>query len=439
MKTALCPKKRLSLPERFFIKRFVLLASVLLFLGANAPERDLYRSDLLTFHGDKQFSAESLPSDSFLVTLDCKETVPTKTPPKYSIILRGIDPVERALFQDATGEKWKRFDLFRASMVAEGIRDLELIRTYEARLNDVVSKVMRTSGNTSPQILTRALFEAMHKEILTKPYSLDCTELSKVMQTGHFNCVSATILFNCLAEKAGLDVCALEMPGHALSRVKIGNGIVMDLETTCPNWFDLQNDKERQMATLQRMAPIPATAEPKPQTAQNAVPAIPEPMMELPSDRREISPVQLVATVYYNIGVDLHNKKRHPEAAAANVKALYLDKNNEQAWTNLLVSINNWALEEVDDKKGEGRLYNFATILLDQGVTLDPTYDNFRSNYVYVFYHWIRGLASKGRFGDARQVFALANDNKRIPGNQVLQNWMAEVDREEARINVSTR
>jgi len=434
METALCLKNRLSMPVRFFV-----FAAVLLFLGSNAPERDLYRSDVLTFHGDQQFSAESLPSGSFLVTLDCKETVPTQTPPKYSIILRGIDPVERALFQDARSGKWERFDLFRAAMVAEGIRDLELIRTYEARLNHAVEKVLRTSGNASPQILTRALFEAMHKEILTKPYSLDCTELSKVMQTGHFNCVSATILFNCLAEKAGLDVCAVEMPGHALSRVKFGNGVVMDLETTCAAWFDLQSDKDRQLATLQRMAPIPVTAEPEALTAQNAVPATPEPMVELPSDRREINPVQLIATVYYNIGVDFHNKKRHPEAAAANVKALYLDKHNEQAWTNLLVSINNWALEEVDEKRGERRLYNFATILLDQGVKLDPTYTNFRSNYVYVFYHWIHGLASKGRFDDARQVFALANDKDRIPGNKELQTWMTKVNQEESRIKASTR
>jgi hypothetical protein len=432
METALCSKNRLSSTLRFLV-----IATVLLFLGSNGPERDLYRSDVLTFHGDKQFSADTLPSDSFLVTLDCKEKNPTQTPPKYTIILRGTDPVERALFQDAQDGKWDRFDLFRAAMVAEGIRDIELIRTYEAQLNALVEKVSRANGNTSPQALTRALFEAMHKEILTKPYSLDCTELSKVLKTGHFNCVSATILFNCLADKAGLDVCAIEMPGHALSRVKFGNGMVMDLETTCPTWFDLQSDKERQMATLQRIAPTPAIAEPP--TAQNAVPATPEPMAELPSDRREINPVQLIATVYYNTGVDLHNKKSHPEAAAANVKALYLDKYNEQAWTNLLVSINNWALDAVSEKRGEKRLYNFATVLLDQGVALDPTYANFRANYTYVFYHWIHGLATKGQFDDARQVFAHASVKDRIPGNKDLLTLMDAVNQEEARIKASTR
>jgi pentatricopeptide repeat protein len=288
--------------------------------------------------------------------------------------------------------------------------------------------------NPSQQVLTRTLYEAMHKEILTKPYSLDCTELSKVMKTGHFNCVSATVLFNCLAEKAGLNVCAIETKGHALSRVKFTEGVAMDLETTCPTWFDLQNDKERQMATLERVAvPVPAKSDPA--TAQNAVSATPEPAVELPSEYREISPVQLVATIYYNIGVDLHAKTCNPEAAAANIKALYLDKNNEQAWTNLLVSMNNWALDVASEKMGQR--YDVATILLDIGVALDPTYANFRSNYVYVFHHWIKGLAELGRFDDARKVFTLANVEERVPQNKHLQDLIDSVNQSEAKIKQS--
>jgi tetratricopeptide (TPR) repeat protein len=388
----------------------------------------------MTFNGNKKVTADSLSSDSFLVTLECKTVDPIQTPPpKYSFTLRGLDPVEKALFQDAQGGQWKNFDLFRAAMVAEGIRDLQFIRSCEARLNAVVEMVRAAVGkNPSPQTLTQALFEAMHKEILTQSYSLDCTELSKVMKTGHFNCVSATVLFNCLAEKAELNVCALEMPGHALSRVKFADGHVMDLETTCPTWFELQSEKERQMATLLRIAaPVPGV--PNPVTAQNAVPATPEPEMELPTDRREISPVQLVATVYYNIGVDLHAKKCHPEAAAANIKALYLDKGNEQAWTNLLVAINNWALDVASEKKG--KLYDLAVTLYDQGVALDPTYANFRSNYVYVFYHWIHGLASLGRFDDARKVFAHAEE--RVPGNKGLLDLIESVNQDELRIKKS--
>jgi len=429
METALRTNNRLSVSMRLVLFA-ALLSLVLLPLGRlHGAERDPKQSNVLTFQSDRPI-VDSLSSDSFLVTLECKTPDPKQTqPPKYTIILRGIDPVERALFQDAQGGKWERFDLFRAAMIVEGVRDIELIRTYESRLDALVAQVTaasRVSGNTSPQALTRALFEAMHKEILTGSYNIDCTELSKVMKTGYFNCVSATVLFNCLAEKAGLDVCALEMPGHALSRVKFSNGTSIDPETTFPKWFDLQSDKERQMAVLQRIAPAPA--QPNGVTAQNAALAAPEPLTELPSNIREISPVQLAATIYYNIGVDLHAQQRYEEAVAANVKALYLDRENEQAWTNLLAYINNWALDVASENKG--RKYDIATFLLDQGVALDPTYSNFRDNYTYVFYHWIRGLALLGRFEDAQKVFDIANAQSRVPNNESLMTLIKSVNQE---------
>ena len=437
MVKTLCHKNRLSLSVLPISMMRLVVIAVLLFLGTvpagrlNGTEQDVFRSDVLTFHGDQRVAADSLTSDSFLVTLSCKTTDPTQTQPWYSIILRGIDPVEKALLQDAQHGKWVRFDLFRAAMIAEGIRDPELIRTYEARLDVLVAKVLaaiRTGGNTDPRHLTRSLFEAMHQEILTGQYNLHCTELSKVMSTGSFNCVSATVLFNCLAEKAGLDICALEMPGHALSRVRFADGVTMNIETTAPTWFSMQTDKERQMAMRQRIAPV--LAQPNPVQAQNAVasPEVPT-ESELQKDHREISPVQLVATIYYNIGVDLHAKKRFPEAAAANIKALYLDRDNGQAWTNLLASLNNWALELANENN---RKYKAAALILDQGVSLDPTYVEFRSNQTYVFYYWISGLAKLGRFDDARKIYASAKERRL--DSESFQNLMNTISVQEARI-----
>ena len=408
--------------------RLLIIAALLLTLGSNGTERDAHRSDVLTFQGDKIVAADSLPSDSFLVRLDRKTTDPNAAPSKYSIILRGIDPVERALFQDAQTGKWERFDLFRASMIAEGIRDIELIRAYEARLDALVARVTAANRNVTQQALTRALFEAMHKEILTQPYNLDCTELSKVMRTGQFNCVSATVLFNCLAEKAGLDATALEMPGHALSQVRFADGAAMRIETTCPTWFELQSEKERQMATLLRIAPAPAVASPP--TAQNALAAVPEPAADLTSNYREISPVQLVATIYYNSGVDLLAKGHYPEAAAANIKALYLDRDNAQAWKNLLTTLNNWAIDAAARGKKD-RLYDLAVFLLDQGVALDPTFAEFRANYTFVFHDWIRELALLGRFDNARKIYALANVKERAPNDAILLTLINGVNQAE--------
>jgi tetratricopeptide (TPR) repeat protein len=418
--------------------RFVALAAVMVcvllpFGRLNGAETE---SDILTFLGDQRVAIETLPQDSILVTLDRKTAVPSLTPPpKYFVIVRKTDPVEKALLQDAQSGAWKYFDLFRAAMITEGVRDVELIRTYEARLNAVVAKVVaaqQTSRDASQKALARALFEAMHKEILTKSYDIDCTEVGKVMRTGHYNCVSATILFNCLAEKAGLNVCGLEMPGHALSRIKFADGTVMNIETTCATWFDLKSNKDRMIATRERIAPAHAIPEqPMTRNANGASEAVTE--EELPDNLREITPVQLVATIYYNNGVDLHAKKRYAEAIAANIKALYLDKNNEQAWTNLLAYINNWAIDIASEDKGKD--YRSAAALLDEGVALDPTFPKFKENYTYVFFYWIQGLALKGNFEDARKVYALANTEGRVPNDANLTKLIKEINRIETERN----
>ena len=417
---------------RFFVLAALLSLGLLSAGQLNATEPDIFRSDILTFHGNQRFDIDTLPLGSFPVDLTSKTIDPAQIPSIYTIILRNLDRIEMALLQDVLNGKWNNFDLLRAAFITEGMRDPRLINTYDAQLDALVARViavMRTSGNTCQQALARALFEAMHKEILTSGYSLDSTELSKVMSTGSFNCVSATVLFNVLAEKAGLDVSALEMPGHAKSRVRFADGLLMDIETTAPTWFAMQTDRERHEATLLRIAPAPAQTEPA--TAQNAVApsqAIAE--AELIANQREINAVQLIATIYYNIGVDLHAKKRYPEAAAANIKALYLDKDNKQAWTNLIASLNNWALDLADESKG-GR-YQEAAAILDQGVALDPTYADFRTNQTFVFFYWIHGLARNGHFDDARRVYA--NAQTRLPGNRDLQKLMNDVALAEERV-----
>jgi len=433
MEIALCLHNRVPVTARFLMIATLFLLALLPNGQLVGTERDIFRSDILTFHGNQRVAVDTLSIDSFPVVLTCKTTDPAQIPPIYTIILRGIDRIEKAVLLDAQHGKWNNFDLFRAAMIVEGIRDPQLINAYEARLDALVARVLATArgeGNATPQAITRALFEAMHKEILTKSYSLDCTELSKVMQTGQFNCVSATVLFNVLAEKAGLDVYALEMPGHALSRVRFPDGSNMDIETTAPTWFAMQTDHERRQATLERIAPAPAVTNPA--TAQNA--AAPPPVIaetELTADLREISAVQLVATIYYNIGVGLHAKKHYPEAVAANIKVLYLDKENGQAWTNLIASLNNWALNLADERNG--RRYDEAITILDRGVVLDPTYVGFRTNQTFVLYHWIHGLAMKGLFDDARQTYA--GVKTRQLDNESFQKLMSDVDLAERNIN----
>ncbi len=440
MNTTSTPSYRATLRSLFCSFRFIIVAfaislyALMLCASVEASEdarstqsTNILRHDILKLVGPvtEWTPQESLPEAGFLIRLNRRAGLLGGTP--YGMVVRGMDSVENALLHDAQDGKWDRFSLFQAALVVEGIRDAHVMRRYENRLDAVLAGVGAASSKAvTPEVLTRHMFEALHREVLTKPYDIDCTELGKVFETGHFNCVSATVLFNVLAEKAGLDVCALEMPGHALSRVKLAgasSGSVLNVETTCPEWFSLQSEAARLDATLSRVAVSPAAvtaaaAQPVSRSADNEAVEAAAALNHVSEKSREITPVQLIATIYYNQGVDFHAEERYAEAALANIKALHLDPQSETAWGNLMAAMNNWAIKIVTETKR----YDLAATLLDQGVYLDPNYDKFKANQLHVYYHWIHELACEGRKDDAKTVFALAD--RRLPGDKDLANLM---------------
>jgi tetratricopeptide (TPR) repeat protein len=397
---------------------------------------DILRQDILRFVGPISDTLNfTIPDDAYLVRLAPKRLVKSesgKLPPIYNMLIRNVDPVEKALFQDAQDGKWDNFNLFRAAMVAEGERDPIKIKNYEAKLDAILQKIKNKNHNNNNPVaaenLTRSLFEALHRDIMTRQYDINCTNISRVFETGKFNCVSATVLFNVIGEKAGLNVHALEMPGHALSRVRF-SGKEIDLETTCPDWFKLENKEALAAATTQRVAQ-PESATPNPIAGNNAdnrnlqdTRTESAKLADLSKKSREITPVQLIATIYYNHGVDLLNEKRYAEAAMVNIKALHLDPESETAQGNLMVAINNWALELSSGKTTNGiKRYDLAAILFDQGRYLDPSYEKFETNQLHIYYHWILDLAIKGRLDAAKEVFSYAN--KRLPDNPTLARLM---------------
>ena len=194
------------------------------------------------------------------------------------------------------------------------------------------------------------------------------------LEDGRFNCVSSTVLFNCLALRFGLEPVALELPGHAMTRLRLGS-VNLDVETTCPGWFQLRHDPRRQAALVAKTL-----------GAGHA------------DSRagREVSPVELIAMIYYNRGVDLLSEQRFAEAAAANAKALRLDPTSKTARGNLLATLNNWAITV-----GAEHQYEEAIRLLSQGLALDRRYETFRANYIHLHYQWADRLASGNDFDKA--------------------------------------
>ncbi|MBN1911604.1 MAG: hypothetical protein JW818_17820 [Pirellulales bacterium] len=279
-------------------------------------------------------------------------------------VWRGL---ERELLLDAADGSLDRFSLLGAALVASGVDNPARLTAYQAHVAELVRQ-WRDSGQIqgAPRQRAEALFTLMHRCCLRGGYRFECTNLTSVLDEGRFNCVSASVFFCCLGREFGLDVRGLEVPGHAMSCLVL-QGEMLPVESTCPDWFRLSADPARRADLLRKTLGSEAAAV--------AVQTGPK--------RRQVSSAALIATIYYNRGVDLLNHKRFAEAAAANLKALELDPANETARGNLLATLNNWAIHE----GSQGR-YQQAADLLNVGLAVAPDFKTFAINRAHVQHQW---------------------------------------------------
>lgn len=293
-----------------------------------------------------------------------------------------LDPLEQSLLADAEDGRLDQFDLLSAAMVAAGATDRDQIARYMKIVADRAEELTRlTSSITNPEQRAEAVLEFLHRRILQGGYRLEATDLRVVIDTGRFNCVSATVLYNYLAGICGLRAVGLETTGHALSRIYVEDAVI-DVETTCPIWFEIRHDPQRRSEALRAMAGS---------AVSRATPF------------REVSAIELTGMVFYNRGVDYLATKRFREAAAANAKALRLDPASKTARGNLLATLNNWAIIE-----GASQRYAEAASLLEQGLQLDPGFETLVQNYIHVYHQWSLSRCYRGDYQGAADLFCQA-------------------------------
>ncbi len=284
---------------------------------------------------------------------------------------RPLSPVEARMLADGAGGTFHRFSLIDAALVASGIeRDAD--RARYRRKYALWRDAARRSIAAEPSPLRRAaaLFAFMHRKILTGNYDAAATELTHPLDEGRFNCASATLLFTALATDCGLTVHAIERPRHAMCVLEI-DGRRTDVETTCPNWFEIAPAVRRQAEIALAMRHARDD-----KMAGGGVSGDAKIGASSTGDRaalgREIGPAALVAMIYYNRGVDRLRERRYAAAVSENLRALRLDPINETARGNLLAAIDNWALAR--SAAGD---YRAAADLLARGLAIAPDHEPF--------------------------------------------------------------
>lgn len=151
--------------------------------------------------------------------------------------------IEEALLEDLQDGRLDRHSELDAALIVSGARNQRELDALRRRFVDATASASkRVAGLSTPGERAATLLAALHPSRTTeapllREYAMDATTLIDVIETGRYNCVSATIVFLLLRTGSRLDAGAVLLPSHARAVVRIG-GKRVAVETTAPYGFD---------------------------------------------------------------------------------------------------------------------------------------------------------------------------------------------------------
>lgn len=277
---------------------------------------------------------------------------------------------EARMLADAADGCFNEINLLEASVIAGG-GDRDEVALTRRRLDALWLEVGEPLIDTLPLAdRPRAILSALHRLVLTGEYKAECTEVQQTLQSGDYNCVTATALYLELCRRHGLAGSAVAIPAHVYCRLH--GPQQQDIQTTCKDWFELAtrngNAFTRQVA------------------AQSSPP-------------RTLTDVELLGKVYYNRGVSQLEAHEYAAAIALLKTSLALDPKDEPARNNLLAAHNNWALALCDAND-----FAAAADKLAAGRKIDAQYGPLLTNDLYIHQKWVLHLCDRGQYSAAVDV-----------------------------------
>lgn len=276
---------------------------------------------------------------------------------------------ERLLIADTSDGKLDQTPFLTAALIASIPDDMDAIARLSRSLDMRYTGRLRALADLPPATRARLAFSIMHHELLTGHYRADCSSLSTTLQTGDYNCVTATILFHYFCQACDLQPIALAQQDHVISRVDQED--IGDIETTYAPWFHLdETSRQRYQSQYEPHHP-----------------------------RRILTDAQLIAKIFYNRGVSALHAKRYSDAVAAFQISRRLDPEDDAAQRNLLATWNNWALAEC-----EAEHFPQSAKILAMGMAESPHYEPFMTNDLHIHQQWTLALCRLHRYAEAREL-----------------------------------
>jgi tetratricopeptide (TPR) repeat protein len=326
------------------------------------------------------------------------------------------DAAEARLLADAADGRLDEVSFLDAVLIANGIRARSLSDELRQRFQGYVERLRSELAEIrEPRQRCEAIHQWLHRHVLIGRYQADCTQISRALRHGDYNCVSATLLFQLLCQACEVPTVAVATPTHVYARLVLGPAR-MDVQTTCPDWFRMSSDQRRRFPqTSERFAVSPERAGGNRSSWGKG-------------DIREISDIQLLAKVYYNRGVRHLDARRFGAAEHEFRTSLLLDAEDRSAQENLLATLNNWALQLAEQED-----YAEAAAVLNRGFSECPDYAPFQANDLHIHQKWALLLCRRAHYGEALQILEAGQQRRpevplyRDGPHAVRRLWMKEL------------
>lgn len=249
--------------------------------------------------------------------------------PRLAALAPASDLAVESLVSDAADGQLDGHDLLTAALLASRVENDELRSRCHAqaeRWRREFRDQKRLPGSPVNGLgSVRRIHEFMHAVICTGDYREQASSPIETIETGDYNCVSATFWYVWLArqdaEISDNSLQIVETPGHVCLRYTSEQGD-FGIEPTCPRW--------------QRAVKFRPPGEP---SAKARWPV------------RVIPVAGLVAMLLFNRGLDALEHEQFPTALALNRQALAMDPQSGAARHNVTATVNAWALAELQAQR----------------------------------------------------------------------------------------
>ena len=314
---------------------------------------------------------------------------------------RPTSRLEQALLDDAADGRLDRVRLIAAALIASGETNTQTIARHQTDVDRLARRVRPTiTRHKTPNAQAEALLVALHREVFTRHYLADQSDIAASLEHGDYNCLSSVILYVALGRTFGLDIRPAVLPGHIVAVLRTENG-PRHVETTCAEWFAAVRDG--------RAASI----------------RVPVAGGSQGYDRRKAKPLsdaELIALVYYNQGYEHLTRNRFVEAYDANQKALALDPDSVPSRGNFLATINNWSLALCRQGK-----FREASRIVSHGLRVAPGYAPLVASNRHVYRLWVERLVAQGKQRDAIEL--LRSAAQQWPAELYFAQYLARISR----------